>query len=204
MAFHRISSLPVNLRLSILSFPQASYLLRSCALRTHWQHRLKSTYSTLPPPPPRRFSFPRRSLWLLPIAGGLTLYLFPSHSLHLPSIFASPTLIPCSNPDQYPPKRTLISSPSEPRRSILSHVLHILYKRVWEPIRTGARFVRLAVLFVPVIVMIPMLLVGASEAKLQGDRWGAVWWYGLLVSRMEAAGPTFIKVRSCNSIFQDI
>ena len=63
---------------------------------------------------------------------------------------------------------------------------------------------RLAVLFVPVIVMIPMLLVGASEAKLQGDRWGAVWWYGLLVSRMEAAGPTFIKVRSCNSIFQDI
>jgi aarF domain-containing kinase len=40
-----------------------------------------------------------------------------------------------------------------------------------------------------------MLLVGRPERLLKGDRWGAVWWYGLLVSRMEAAGPTFIKVR---------
>jgi aarF domain-containing kinase len=62
--------------------------------------------------------------------------------------------------------------------------------------RTATRFIHLTVLFVPVIVMMPMLLVGAPEAKLQGDRWGAVWWYGLLVARMEAAGPTFIKVRS--------
>jgi aarF domain-containing kinase len=43
-----------------------------------------------------------------------------------------------------------------------------------------------------------MLLVGAPEAKLQGDRWGAVWWYGFLVASMEAAGPTFIKVRPLN------
>jgi aarF domain-containing kinase len=193
MAFHRISSLPLTLRLSVLSSPSP---IRS-TIRTHWKHRLKSSYySTHSPHPPRPFSFPRKALWLLPIAGGLTIYLLPNPSPHIPSFFASPTLIPCpSSSNQCPPKRPLISSPSEPRQSILSRILHLLYEKIWEPIRTATRFIHLAVLFVPVIVLIPMLLVGTPEAKLQGDRWGAVWWYGLLVARMEAAGPTFIKVR---------
>ncbi|KAG6827055.1 hypothetical protein H0H92_013372 [Tricholoma furcatifolium] len=40
----------------------------------------------------------------------------------------------------------------------------------------------------------PMLIVGRPEKKYRGDRWGAVWWYGFLVDKMEAAGPTFIKL----------
>lgn len=39
-----------------------------------------------------------------------------------------------------------------------------------------------------------MLLVGTPERRLGGDRWGAVWWYNLLVAQMARAGPTFIKV----------
>ena len=39
-----------------------------------------------------------------------------------------------------------------------------------------------------------MLLVGSPAPELQGDRWGAVWWYDLLVLQMERSGPTFIKV----------
>ncbi|KAG5730706.1 hypothetical protein E4T56_gene7719, partial [Termitomyces sp. T112] len=39
-----------------------------------------------------------------------------------------------------------------------------------------------------------MLLIGKPKKKYRGDRWGAVWWYGFLVGRMEAAGPTFIKL----------
>ncbi|KXN88764.1 ABC1 family protein C21C3.03, mitochondrial [Leucoagaricus sp. SymC.cos] len=39
-----------------------------------------------------------------------------------------------------------------------------------------------------------MLLIGKSEKQLKGDKWGTVWWYGLLVRQMEAAGPTFIKL----------
>lgn len=192
MALHRISSLPFALRLSVL---QASCPTPSPALRILWRLPLKSTYSTRSLPPLRgRFTFPRRALWLIPIAGGLTLYFLPHPSPHIPSLFASPTIIPC--PTQPASKRNLISSPSEPRQSILSRILHLLCQRIWEPIRTATRFIHLAVLFVPVIVMMPMLLVGAPEAELQGDRWGAVWWYGLLVARMEAAGPTFIKVRS--------
>ncbi|PFH54886.1 hypothetical protein AMATHDRAFT_169702 [Amanita thiersii Skay4041] len=46
----------------------------------------------------------------------------------------------------------------------------------------------------PVIVSTPMLLVGKPEKKYKGDRWGAVWWYSLLVRQMAAAGPTFIKL----------
>ena len=38
-----------------------------------------------------------------------------------------------------------------------------------------------------------MLLVGKPRKRYHGDGWGAIWWYDLLVSRMEAAGPTFIK-----------
>ncbi|EJT99927.1 ABC1-domain-containing protein [Dacryopinax primogenitus] len=39
-----------------------------------------------------------------------------------------------------------------------------------------------------------MLVVGKSEKKLDGDRWGAVWWYGLLTAQMQRAGPTFTKL----------
>jgi len=39
-----------------------------------------------------------------------------------------------------------------------------------------------------------MLLVGSPEETLQGDRWGAVWWYDYLVVQMDRAGPTFIKL----------
>ena len=78
----------------------------------------------------------------------------------------------------------VVFSPSELRLS-----------RFWEYILTAKRFIYLFVLFVPALVLSPMLLVGRPQKSLCGDRWGAVWWYGLLVSRMEAAGPTFIKVR---------
>jgi aarF domain-containing kinase len=50
-------------------------------------------------------------------------------------------------------------------------------------------------LFIPVIISSPMLLVGSPEERLQGDKWGAVWWYDYLVVQMDRAGPTFIKVR---------
>ncbi|KAJ1301733.1 hypothetical protein OPQ81_008966 [Rhizoctonia solani] len=39
-----------------------------------------------------------------------------------------------------------------------------------------------------------MIIVGPKEDRYGGDRWGAVWWYGLLVKAMQRAGPTFIKL----------
>lgn len=195
MAFQRINSLPTALRLSVLSSPQAT-----CPTRTHVHFQLKRLLATHTRPPPRRVSLPRKALWLVPIAGGITLYLLPHSSPHtiLSSFFASPTLIPCSQQPPPSSQPSLLNSPSEPQLPFLSRILHLLRNRIWEPIRTATRFIHLAVLFVPVVVMTPMLLVGTPEERLQGDRWGAVWWYDLLAARMEAAGPTFIKVRCCH------
>lgn len=188
MAFQRLSTLSAGLRLSIHTAPRAT---RSS--HTVFARRLGRGFTThIPPPPQARFSFPRKTLWLVPLAGGLTLYLLPHSTSHKSSFFSSPTLIPCSPQSTTP---SFISSPSEVQRSIPSRIVQILREYIWEPIRTTTRFIHLAVLFVPVIFAMPMLLVGKADQRLGGDRWGAVWWYGFLVGQMQAAGPTFIKVR---------
>ena len=134
-------------------------------------------------PVPTSLNSKRLLLWLVPFAGGLAFYLSPTQNAAFSSaLFASPTLIPCSSPLQ-----PTVYSPAEPDRSIPSRILSLLNGMVWEPILTTGRFVYLLFLFMPVILSSPMLLVG-------GERWGAIRWYELLVSRMEAAGPTFIKV----------
>lgn len=65
---------------------------------------------------------------------------------------------------------------------------------IYEPIATGFRFLHLAFIFIPVIVTAPMVMVGARSSKRDNERWGAIWWYGLLVRGMERAGAAFIKV----------
>lgn len=146
-------------------------------------------------PPAYSFAFRRHAFWIIPVAGGLTLYLLPKPESLFPSIFSSPTLIPypCPTPTP-PPLNPTIFSPSESDKTIIARIRQLLREHVWEPILTAKRFVYLFFLFFPVIFTSPMLLVGNPERRLKGDKWGAVWWYGLLVSQMEAAGPTFIKL----------
>ncbi|KAF5352362.1 hypothetical protein D9756_005987 [Leucocoprinus leucothites] len=144
--------------------------------------------------PPTRFFIPRHALWIIPLAGGVGLYLLPRPKSPFPSIFSSPTLIPCHLPTQPQTLNPTIFSPSESDKTIISRITKLLREHVWEPILTAKRFIYLFVIFVPVIAAAPMLLVGKAEKRLKGDRWGAVWWYGLLVRQMEAAGPTFIKL----------
>ncbi|KAG6840911.1 hypothetical protein C0991_003253 [Blastosporella zonata] len=69
-----------------------------------------------------------------------------------------------------------------------------LRNKILEPLLTAKRFIYLFALFIPVILCSPMILIGKPQKKYRGDRWGAMWWYGFLVGRMEAAGPTFIKL----------
>jgi|SRR5690242_13053998 len=64
-----------------------------------------------------------------------------------------------------------------------------------EPIATGLRFLHLVIIFVPVIVTIPTIWIGARNANRDNERSGTLWWYGFLVSSMERAGAAFIKVR---------
>lgn len=132
----------------------------------------------------------RTIFWAIPIAAGITLYLIPRHNSQIPTIFSSPTVIPC------PPSKLnpTIFSPSESHRSLLTRILDIFHDTIWEPLLTAKRFIYLFALFLPVIVSSPMLLVGKPTKKDKGDRWGAIWWYDFLVHQMESAGPTFIKV----------
>ncbi|KAH7916356.1 hypothetical protein BJ138DRAFT_1052593 [Hygrophoropsis aurantiaca] len=199
MSFQRFSSLPLGLRLSVLSFRQTSSVHGKATLTlrhaSHWSQTTNTSPSFLPffTKSQTQSRLWRNALWLVPAVGGFGVYLSlsPSSKPHLPTIFASPTLIPCSQ--QYA-REAMIASPAEPHRSILSRILTLLCDHIWEPILTARRFIHLFYLFAPVILTMPMLIIGKPEKRLRGDRWGAVWWYGLLVCRMQAAGPTFIKL----------
>ena len=145
-------------------------------------------FSSLRSPSLRVLLLRRHALWVVPLSAGLSLYCLPKSRPHQ-DVFSSPSLIPART------LRPTILSPSEHRLSISARIRHVFRDKIWESILTAGRFVYLFVLFVPVLISSPMLLIGRPQKSLRGDRWGAVWWYGLLVSRMEAAGPTFIKVR---------
>ena len=81
-------------------------------------------------------------------------------------------------------------------------------KRVWkefwlgvdyyiiEPVMTCIRFLHLAIIFVPVIVTTPLVLLGPRRKERDNEHAGALWWYALLVHAMERGGPAFIKVET--------
>lgn len=63
-----------------------------------------------------------------------------------------------------------------------------------EPVCTGLRFLHLVFIFVPVIVTIPAIWLGARRPDRDNERGGTLWWYALLVNSLERAGAAFIKV----------
>lgn len=94
-------------------------------------------------------------------------------------------------------ERFPISSPNEE----FVGVLGLIRQWILEPFFTFLRFIHLALIFGPVILTSPMLMVGSTPRRKPGtpvsdteDNWGALWWYGFLVRQMERAGPSFIKL----------
>lgn len=192
----RFSSLPLGLRTSVLSqLTRASPRTRNVATSAS-KSQFTSHFFTRGPTPSR---VRLRLLWLLPIAGGGVYLLAPKPQSVIPTVFASPTLIPCNTNSPARVEPTILS-PAEPERRILYRILDVLNDKIWEPLLTGRRFIYLLFLFVPVLLSAPMILVGHSEEKFLGDRWGAVWWYGFLTTQMQRAGPTFVKVSTANNV----
>ena len=207
MAF-RWSHLPPGLRQSVFAQLSQSSLRTNANVARNastWtrQARFSSHYFTKVPAPVPRLG--RKLLWAIPIAGGIGIFLLPKpQTIGLSTVFASPTLIPCPDPNEfslYDKDRidVTILSPDEEGRSLLSRFGSVFIERIWEPILTARRFIHLLYLFIPVLFSAPMLLIGRPEDRLQGDRWGAVWWYGFLTAQMQKAGPTFVKV--CSKVF---
>ncbi|KAJ6575310.1 hypothetical protein B0H19DRAFT_1208715 [Mycena capillaripes] len=181
-----LSSLPPTLRVSLLAPVRPARPFSPLWTRhaSYWPGFFTRT-------PIPRFSLRRTAFWLVPVAGGVALYCRPEQASLIPSIIASPTIIPCQpSPGRHP----IIASSSDYELTIGARILAFFHDRIWEPLLTAKRFVYLFALFVPVIICSPMLLVGKPEKRYRGDRWGAIWWYNFLVSKMETAGPAFIKL----------
>ncbi|KAF9074800.1 hypothetical protein BDP27DRAFT_1443771 [Rhodocollybia butyracea] len=160
---------------------------------SNWsQHSRFPSFFT--PAPIARYNLKRRVLWIIPVAGGLALYFNPSSTQKsvIPTLISSPAVIPCRSSTQN--SQPVILSPFEDDIDVRSRILSLLRDRVWEPILTAKRFITLCFIFLPVIFSSPMLLIGKPRKKYKGEGWGAVWWYNFLASRMEIAGPTFIKL----------
>ena len=180
----RFSHLPPGLRQ--LTLGQHSPFLH--ARRAHRRSRNVFFFKAPSPTP----GLGRRALWLIPVAGGFGFLLKPQPQSVLPQVLQDDAFIPCNR--QTPRPQPIIYSPYEADESLVSRFGSFLRNSILEPLVTAGRFAYLFCLFFPVILASPMLLVGSTASELQGDRWGAVWWYDLLVLRMERAGPTFIKV----------
>lgn len=90
----------------------------------------------------------------------------------------------------------------EPPPNLFWRIMYFLRRYVIEPLSTTRRFIFLAVLFLPVILTSPVLMLEALDgsrdkrrgrAKRDSERRTTQWWYRFLVAQMERAGPTFIK-----------
>ncbi|RHZ44212.1 hypothetical protein Glove_750g10 [Diversispora epigaea] len=79
-------------------------------------------------------------------------------------------------------------------KSLLNRILNFLSEYVTEPITITCRFIYLLLLFIPLIILTPTLLIGSRVIENDNERIGALWWYEMLVRIMETAGPTFIKL----------
>ncbi|KAI8455161.1 atypical/ABC1/ABC1-C protein kinase [Phakopsora pachyrhizi] len=105
--------------------------------------------------------------------------------------------------------QTLINDGLKPKRdtNLFIRIRKALKNYIIEPLATTGRFFYLLTIFLPVLVVSPILLLefidfghrskklkNVKDGKMSTERKSTIWWYGLLVSSMQRAGPTFIKL----------
>jgi aarF domain-containing kinase len=169
----------------------------------HPRHR---TLQSLAATPSQGSSERRRWAWLLVPVGAAGLIAISSQTLQ-----ADAGERDTSHDDPKEPFAPSIEAieaepPRNPILRFFSSIGNFLHIYIVEPLGTGKRFLVLVSLFLPVLLTLPMVWVGRRREKgkgrkgrrvrkdEEGQRWGALWWYGFLVRQMERAGPTFIKV----------
>ena len=108
---------------------------------------------------------------------------------------------PPKDPHEKEQETPSIPAPSPSPKPIVLRVWHAVSLYVIEPLLVCKRFILLALIFAPVVLATPLLFVGTVSTYkdqdghlVESDRWGALLWYRLLVSQMEMAGPTFVKL----------
>lgn len=139
--------------------------------------------------------------WIAGIAGGTGIFMYGALQLRFLHE-KKPSSLP-KEPLTSPPKKDEVRE--EPLRPfhVQAYVVsqRLLHDYIYEPLCVITRFVYLAILFAPAIVTFPMLFIGNVTSvksddgeEISKERWGALWWYNLLVAQMERAGPTFVKL----------
>ncbi|KAG8834564.1 hypothetical protein FRC17_008398 [Serendipita sp. 399] len=178
-----------NPPLAIINRAQA-IVSRNHAYRSIQTMPFHNSTPILQPVPPSRVRFKYIGFLAFSVIGGGILYARGINTEpEMREIIDSPACIPPSaKPQVYFP----IHSP--PDAGLLSIIATLLRRYIFSPLRTGLRFLHLVFIFSPVIITAPMLYLGVPESKHGGERWGAIWWYDMLTKRMQAAGPTFIKL----------
>ncbi|KAM0351973.1 hypothetical protein ACHAPU_002491 [Fusarium lateritium] len=87
-----------------------------------------------------------------------------------------------------------VSANSHGIKRLGERIKYLIDLLIIEPVCTGFRFLQLVVIFVPVIIAVPAIYLGARQPDRDNERSGTIWWYGFLVNEMELAGPAFIKL----------
>ncbi|KAF5000762.1 hypothetical protein FGRMN_1530 [Fusarium graminum] len=87
-----------------------------------------------------------------------------------------------------------VSADSHGIKRLGERIRYLVDLLIIEPVCTGFRFLQLVVIFVPVIITVPIIYIGARQPERDNERSGTLWWYSFLVNEMELAGPAFIKL----------
>ncbi|KDE09138.1 ABC1-C atypical protein kinase [Microbotryum lychnidis-dioicae p1A1 Lamole] len=147
---------------------------------------------------------------LIPILlAGSSPLLLESHHSHDHVSTSKPSLKSIKENIDHPEESEFLvadgDSPSTSKRplTLLGRIGRFFVLYVFEPISTTGRFIHLAILFLPVILSAPVLMLEVLDSgrdkrrvfkKKEGPRLTTSWWYWFLVHQMEMAGPTFIKL----------
>lgn len=98
-------------------------------------------------------------------------------------------------------EEALSATEDAPPTPVPPSVSHLLFTYLVEPVLVFKRFLLLALIFVPVLLTVPLVFMGKHRIvkdwngrSIQGERFGALLWYSILVAQMERAGPTFVKL----------
>lgn len=78
--------------------------------------------------------------------------------------------------------------------NFIKRLIDFISDYIIEPILITFRFIYLLGLFFPLIIGLPLIFVGKRMPEYYNERRGTLYWYDMLVRRMEIAGPTFIKL----------
>lgn len=203
-------------------------------IRNHWLRLIRKnvfTVSITPRQPPSRSSFLSRQY----SSQYNHNHNYNSYRSFIPLLFSYPPLLlqstsSSNDSDATPPSpgpahlRDIIASVPHPDSSefliaansspslpptFFGRLLTFLRRYFIEPVSTTRRFIHLALLFLPVILTSPVLLLeavdqgslikkrskmGGGEEADEEERVSTKWWYEFLVGQMQRAGPTFIKV----------